>query len=109
MATRITPSNGGKPDKLITDALRIELLREAEKGKPTKKLQLLVKTVVDKAIDGDMTAAAMVWNRLEGMPSQSSTITQDVGQTYLEALRIVAERDKANGSSAKVIEHDSAS
>jgi len=48
--------NGSKPDKLITDAIRLALNHEAKgsDGKPTKKLFILAEKLVDKAADGDI-------------------------------------------------------
>jgi len=41
---------------------------------------------------------------IAGLMPREIMATVDAGQTYLEALRLVAERE-ANGSGAKVIEH----
>jgi hypothetical protein len=68
MAARNTPSGGKKPDKLITDALRLELHVEARgsDGKMTKKLRLLARKLIDRAIQGDVPAAREVLDRVEG-------------------------------------------
>jgi hypothetical protein len=51
MAARKTPSRGGKPDKLMRDALLLELNTEAKRagGKPTKRLRLVARKLVERA------------------------------------------------------------
>ena len=68
MAARITPSAGNKPDKIISDALRIELHAEAKDcdGKPTKKLRLLARKLLDCALQGDVPAIREILDRIEG-------------------------------------------
>jgi hypothetical protein len=80
MPARITPSAGKKPDKYITDALRIELHQEALgcNGKMTKKLRLLARKLIDRAIEGDVAAAKEVIDRVEGRVPQSVTTEGDL-------------------------------
>lgn len=51
MAARITPSKGGKPDKLMRDALMVALNREAvdADGQKTKKLNIIAAKLVELA------------------------------------------------------------
>ncbi len=64
---------GSKPDKLITDALRVALNREAEDadGKPTKRLTLIAEKVAALAIAGEPWAVKEAWDRLEGKAPQA--------------------------------------
>jgi hypothetical protein len=61
----------------MRDALMIALNREAidAEGKPTKKLALLAAALVDKAVDGDVSAANAVMDRVDGKPHQTAEIT----------------------------------
>jgi hypothetical protein len=61
---------GGKPDKLMRDALRISLLREAEKGSKTKRLQQVADALVDAAIAGDIQAIREINDRMDGKATQ---------------------------------------
>lgn len=73
MPKRDTPSAGGKPDKLMRDALMVALNREAKDaaGKKTKKLYLIADMLVDKAVDGNLQAAEMIADRVDGKPTQA--------------------------------------
>src|SRR6266480_3534231 len=50
MAPRKTPGGGPKPDKLMRDALALELHQEVKltTGEKVKKLRLVARTLVDK-------------------------------------------------------------
>jgi hypothetical protein len=71
MAPRIT-STRGKPDKLMRDALVIELRAEAEdaQGVPTKKLRLLARKLIDLGLDGDLAAIREISDRVDGKATQ---------------------------------------
>lgn len=73
MAARLTPSKGGKPDKLMRDALSLELHREAndEDGSAVKKLRLVARKLVDKAIEGDVAAIKEINDRMDGKVPQA--------------------------------------
>ena len=68
MAPRKTPGGGPKPDKLMRDALALELHQEVKltTGEKVKKLRLVARTLVDNAIDGDTTAARECFDRMDG-------------------------------------------
>ncbi len=72
MAPRNTPSKGGKPDKLMRDALMLALKREAEDadGKLTKKLSLIADALVNKAMTGDVAAIKEIADRVDGKAVQ---------------------------------------
>lgn len=72
MAPRKIASGGAKPDKLMRDALALELHEEVKvKGKaPLKKLRLVARAMVDAAIAGDVTAGKEIFTRMDGMPTQ---------------------------------------
>lgn len=69
MAARKTPSKGGKPDKLMRDAIIIALHRTATDGK-VKKLNLIADKLVDLAVAGDMGAIREVNDRVDGKAVQ---------------------------------------
>lgn len=73
MAARNTPSKGGKPDKLMRDALMLALNREAKDadGKKTKKLNIIASKLVDLAMAGDIQAIKEVSDRVDGKPAQA--------------------------------------
>jgi len=68
MAARQTPSKGGKPDKLMRDALMIALKREAKDadGKKTKKINIIAAKLVDLACYGDVVAIKEINDRVDG-------------------------------------------
>lgn len=72
MAKSITPPRGGKPDKLIRDALMLALNREAADadGKKTKKLNLIADKLIEKAIGGDVAAIKEIADRVDGKAVQ---------------------------------------
>ena len=92
MATRKQPSNGGKPDKIIRDAIAIALKREAQDadGKKTRKVTLLAQKLVDKACEGDVMAIKEVADRMDGKPTQAVDVAADV--TLREVKRSVFRR-----------------
>ena len=78
MAARKTPSKGGKPDKLMRDALSLELHREIEveidgRKQKVKRLRLVARALVDKAIDGDTPAIKEINERMDGKIPQGLT------------------------------------
>lgn len=74
-----TPPKGGKPDKLMRDALMVALKREAEdaNGQKTRKLNLIASKLVDLAVDGDMQAIKEIGDRVDGRPAQMIQGDQD--------------------------------
>lgn len=91
MATRVTPSKGGKPDKLIRAAIILALHRETEDdaGKKTKRLRQIANALVAKAASGDVPAIKEVADRVDGKAIQP--LQHDVGTNLEELLdRIVA-------------------
>lgn len=73
MAARITPSKGGKPDKLMRDALMVALNREAvdADGQKTKKLNIIAAKLVELAVSGDIQAIKEISDRVDGKPAQA--------------------------------------
>jgi len=73
LAARITPSRGGKPDKLMRDALILALREEATDadGQMTTKLRLVARKLVDRALDGDVPAIKEIGDRVDGKPPQA--------------------------------------
>lgn len=72
MAARKNPSKGGKPDKLMRDALMLELHREViDDGKKIKRIRMVARKLVDKAIDGDVPAIREINERIDGKVPQA--------------------------------------
>lgn len=67
----------GKPPgtKHLTTKVR-EALEKIAEGTNTSHEELLVKAILKKAIvDGDAASQKLIWNYLDGMPSQSIEVT----------------------------------
>jgi Family of unknown function (DUF5681) len=76
---QLDPLGGGpKPDKLMRDALALELHQEVKltTGEKIKKLRQVARTLVDNAIDGDTTAVRECFDRMDGKVTQSVDATQ---------------------------------
>ena len=88
MAARTTPSRGGKPDKLMRDALILELQTEAKDadGQMTKKLRLIARKLVDKAAEGDVPAIKEINDRVDGKAHQSIDMSATVAISHEDAL-----------------------
>ena len=70
MAARKTPGSP-KPDKLMRDALAIELHRaddveEAGRTRKVKRLRRVARALVDKGIAGDTPAIKEIYDRMDG-------------------------------------------
>lgn len=78
MAARKTPSAGSKPDKLMRDALMLELNTETvdDAGKKIKKFRRIAANLVSAAMDNKMDAIKDVFDRIDGRPAQSVGIGQ---------------------------------
>ena len=59
--------------RMLTNALRRSIARKAMKG-PDAAARIADK-LVDKALDGEPWAVGMVFDRLEGKPAQSVSLT----------------------------------
>jgi len=100
MAARNTPSRGSKPDKLMRDALRVALHREAvdADGKPTKRLNIIADRLVEAAMDGDMTAIREIFDRIDGKVVPAVDANEPRGDvTYLINTGIVRPGDGPHG------------
>jgi class 3 adenylate cyclase len=80
---------GPKPDKLMRDALALELHQEVKltSGEKVKKLRLVARALVDNAIDGDTTAARECFDRMDGKVPQSADATQVRGDITVTWVR----------------------
>jgi ribosomal protein L17 len=99
MATRNTPSRGSKPDKLMRDALRVALHREAidADGKPTKRLNIIADRLVEAAMDGDMSAIREIFDRIDGKVVPADTTEPQGDVIYHINTGIVRPGDGPNG------------
>lgn len=79
MAARNTPSKGGKPDKLIRDALLIAVKRHCkdDNGKKTTYLNRIATKVVTLAASGDVPAIKELFDRIDGKPAQAVELSGD--------------------------------
>ncbi len=71
MATRKSPARGPKGDKLWRDAIMVAVKRLTTGGKKTKKLAMLADKLVERALEGDITAIKEIGDRLDGKPAQA--------------------------------------
>ena len=66
-------SKGSKPDKIIRDALILELNRmdTSDDGQKVKKVNRIVHKLVKCAMDGKIDAIKEIFDRVEGRPAQA--------------------------------------
>lgn len=70
MAPRKTPGSP-KPDKLMRDALNLELHQDIEiDGKKIKKLRVVARALVAEAMSGDVAAIREINDRMDGKVPQ---------------------------------------
>lgn len=62
--------SGKKLDSMITDALRLAMLREAADPAHKNRVHAMAEEMAKRAEQGDMTAVVYVTERLEGKPTQ---------------------------------------
>ena len=63
---------GAKPDKLMRNALALELHQEDTiDGEKIKRLRRVAKALVDKALDGDIAAIREINERIDGKVPQA--------------------------------------
>lgn len=67
---------GGKSDKIWRDALMRAVRRESEGRGSEQWLDRIARTVVSKAVSGDVAAAKEIGDRLDGKPAQTMGIGQ---------------------------------
>jgi len=80
MAARKTPSKGGKPDKIMRDAIMLELKRDDvdDSGAKIKKANKVAAKLVAKAIEGDVAAIKEINERVDGKVPQG--IADETGE-----------------------------
>ncbi len=73
MASRKNPGGGPKPDKLMRDALALELHQDvtSSRNEKIKKLRLVARALVDNAIEGDTSAIKEIFDRMDGKVTPS--------------------------------------
>lgn len=88
--------------RLVTDQIMIALKEECEhEGEKTNKMRKLASMLVDKALDGDMSAVKEVMDRAEGRPTQRIESDGDASGLVVMVRKFTdAEDDK------DVIEHE---
>lgn len=107
---------GGKPDKLMRDALMVALKREAKDadGKKTTKLYLIANRLVDVAIAGDIPAIKEIFDRVDGRQKEqidlNATGTLNVESSAVSAvveLLASAIAKRASGDNANALPNGS--
>lgn len=91
------PSKGSKPDKILRDALILELNRmtDADDGQKVKKVNRVVHKLVEAAMIGEVAAIKEIFDRVEGRPAQSIGLGQADDLEPLETvLRPALSRDE---------------
>ena len=93
MAARNTPSRGGKPDKLMRDALMLELAEEMKlvvDGKTVtfRKMRLVARGLVNAAIKGDVPAGREIFDRVDGKVVQKIGGEGKNGAIQIENLNV---------------------
>ena len=84
------PNGRPKGRKIITDCINVELNSAADDG-DGKKVRALARRLVDSAIEGNMTAASIVLERVEGKAGQTLDINHEVRlETDFDRARYLA-------------------
>lgn len=88
MAARKTPSAGAKPDKLLRDALLLELAAPTkdDDGRKINKFRRIAANLVKSGMDNKLEAIKEIWDRVEGRPAQSIGLGQAADLKPLEAI-----------------------
>ena len=81
MAARANPSQGSKPDKLMRDALMLELNREVEDtdGKKIRQFRRIAAKTVEMAAEGKMDAISLIFDRSDGKLATPSPANLNIG------------------------------
>jgi PHP family Zn ribbon phosphoesterase len=95
MAKRYQPSSGSKPDKLMRDALMLELNDEITVIDPAtqnklkiKKYRLVARGLVNSAIKGEVAAAVHIFDRVDGKVMQKIGGEGQNGAIQFENLNV---------------------
>lgn len=89
MAATKTKGRGGKPDKLMRDALMLALKREAidADGQKTKRLNIVAAKLVELAEQGDIQAIKEINDRVDGKSVQPVTGDGEDGAIMLHVIK----------------------
>lgn len=95
MAARKTPGSP-KPDKLMRDALLIELMVETsdDDGKLAKRLRKVARALVTKAEAGDVAAIKEIADRTDGKSPQALDLNHGVQDTLGDLLRDISGKSR---------------
>lgn len=89
-------SKGSKPDKIIRDALMLELNRYTKltTGEKVKKVQCIVRKLVESGMAGKIDAIKEIFDRTEGKATQAIEHTDpNGGNPFAPLMELIA----ANG------------
>lgn len=90
MAASNNLGKGSKPDKIIRDALILELNRlELSDGEKVKRINRVVTKLVDAAVDGKVDAIREIFDRVEGKAKQEVGVIHE-GEITLKSAAISA-------------------
>lgn len=76
MAARKNPGGNKGQDKLWSDAVR-RAVNRAQKGKKTKRLEILADKLLDEGEAGNIAALKEIGDRLDGRPAQAIFSEED--------------------------------
>ena len=81
---------GAKPDKLMRNALALELHQEdVIEGVKIKRLRRVAKALVDRALEGDIAAIREINERMDGKVPQALQHTGDEENPIAHTVKIV--------------------
>jgi hypothetical protein len=88
----------GRPKNVLTRALRTKL-EEAESGEPGARTnaEVLADKLFDLALSGNVEALKICFDRLEGRPRQTVTLTLDQREEYERMVENLIESEAAEG------------
>ena len=100
MATRLNPSKGSRPDKIMRDALSIELHREVDavvdgKTVKIKRYRRVMDALVTKGENGDTSAIREINERMDGKIPQAI-----VGDDDYDPIQVVTDENRAKALAA---------
>ena len=100
---------GSLGDKTWRDTLR-KLSREVQldpdDGKRRRRLETMGRALFNRAVDGDVTAAKEIGDRLDGKPAQALDVSMAVAITRIEHRIVDPVELVAETVVVKAIEHD---
>lgn len=104
MARSRGDSKGSKPDKIIRDALILELNRmtDGDDGQKIKKVNRLVHKLVESGMAGKIDAIKEIFDRTEGRPTQQLEHTDPTGgNPFAPLMELIAANGRPRPGSSR--------